>query len=248
VNLMLLPTTPGPRTATLKVAEGGYGATEATASLSGFGGDPSLTPAPAGAHSNPVVVGQMGEPMSFTVSNAAFNPVDVKTVSIAGSDPADFAVINDQCSRKHLDAAATCTLDVVFTPKAAGRRTASVMLNTTTGPYATILVSGDAHYEPKLAVATTTVLAPNRVVVIGSGFAPNSTVSVGWADGSGRPITATTDAAGNLLASFLVLSGDRAGQRTIVAQTADGLYASADLQVVSPARPRRPGGPTWPHR
>jgi hypothetical protein len=129
----------------------------------------------------------------------------------------------------------------VFTPTGAGRRTARVVASTTTGAYTTMIVSGDAHYEPKLALVDTVVVAPSRMTVIGSGFAPNVAVTLSWADGAGRPTVVTTDANGWLMYNVIVRANDRAGARTIVAQTVDGQVATADVQVVRGSNGRRPG-------
>ncbi len=246
VNLMLMPSVAGPSKATLTVSEAGFGATSITAQLTGNGGDPTLAPTPAGADGQSLVVGARGDPMTFTMTNVAFNPVKVKSVRIAGSNPTDFTLGDNKCANKNLDAAATCTIDVLFTPKAAGRRTASVLVTTDDGAYSTILVSGDAHYEPKLAVTTTTVVAPARLVVVGAGFAPDAQVTLAWSDGFGRPQTVTTDAQGGLLAVFIVRPTDRAGDRVLVAQTTDGQLATADVHVVMPAATRGPAAPNRP--
>ena len=46
VNLMLMPSLPGPVTGTLTVSEVGFDAVSVTAQLTGLGGDPALAPAP----------------------------------------------------------------------------------------------------------------------------------------------------------------------------------------------------------
>jgi Tol biopolymer transport system component len=246
VNLMLMPSKPGPSSATLTVAEGGFGATLITSQLTGNGGDPTLAPSPGGADASSLVVGARGEPMTFTMTNVAFNPVKVKSVRLAGSNPGDFTLGDNTCRNKKLDAAATCTIDVLFTPTGAGRRTATVVVTSDDGSYSTMLVSGDAHYEPKLAVTTTTLVAPARLVVIGAGFAPNAQVTLAWSDGFGHPLTVTTDAQGGLLAVFIVRPTDRAGNRTLVAQTTDGQFASAAVHVVVPPTMRGPASPNRP--
>ncbi len=234
VNLMFMPLAPGPATATLTVKEFGFGALTLTSQLTGFGGEPALAPRPGGAEARPLVVGGRDEPMVFAVDNVAFNQVRVRRVEVEGTNPMDFVIGNDECTGRRVDASASCNVEVLFAPTASGRRTASVRVTTYDGAYTTFLVSGDAHYEPKLAASTTTVVAPARLTIIGAGFAPNAPVTLTWADGAGRPVTVTTDATGSLLGEFIVRPNDRRGNRTIVAQTLGGEVAVADVTVIVP--------------
>jgi Tol biopolymer transport system component len=246
VNLMLLPTVAGIRGATLTVAEDGFGAVTVSSSLAGVGGEPALAATPGGVEAAPLVVGEHSAPAVFSVENVAFNPVHLQRVTIAGTDPTDYSLGADECSGRTLDAGAACTVEVIFQPTAAGRRTASVVVDTVEGAYTTMLISGVAHYEPKLAVTSNTIVAPSRQAVIGTGFAPNTKVTVAWADGRGRSFGGTTNAEGTLLAGFIVRATDRPGNRTLVAQTSDGQLATVDVLVVSPRGPGGPNSPRWP--
>lgn len=234
VNLMLMPSKAGPTMATLTVKEFGFGGLTVSTTLVGAGGEPALAPTPAGARADDTVVGGRSEPMSFAVGNVAFSPVTMQQVTVEGRNPMDFQVVEDQCSGQKVDAGIQCTLQVLFAPTAGGHRTASIVMKTTDGAYTTMLVSGQAHYEPKLAASTTTVVAPSELVLIGAAFAPNTKVTLGWADGAGAPVTVTTDETGSLVATMIVRPNDRPGNRTVVAQTADGQLATADVAVVVP--------------
>jgi hypothetical protein len=248
VTLMMMPTVAGDLTGTLTVREDGFGAASITSQLSGSGGDPALAAAPGGAFGGSLVVGGRGEPMLFSLYNVAFNPVKLGRLTVAGSHPDDFEIILDACSGSSIDAGEACGLQVLFTPSAAGRRTAQVVAVTTDGVYATILLSGDARYEPKLAVGNTTARPGSRLTVAGAGFSPNTVVTINWSDGSGRPLTAVTDAAGSLLAELVIRPGERPGARSLVAQTTDGQVAAADVQVANSAQSRGPSSPNWPGR
>jgi Tol biopolymer transport system component len=246
VNVMMSPSKPGILGGTLTVAEDGFEALTISSQLAGVGGEPALAAAPAGAEAKPLVVGTRGQPLTFSVQNVAFNPVVIKSVKVTGSNPTDFTVATDGCTGVTVDAALTCTLEVEFTPTAAGRRTASVVVDTVDGAYTTMLVSGIAHYQPRLVATNTTIVAPSRQAVVGTGFAPNTAVTIAWADGRGQTFTATTDALGNMMASFLVRATDRPGNRTLVAQTKDGEVATTDVLVVSPNSAAGPNSPLWP--
>ena len=248
VTLMMMPSIEGDLTGTLTVREDGFGAASITGQLSGRGGDPALAAAPGGAFGGSLVVGGRGEPMTFSLYNVAFNPVKLGTLTLAGSNPDDFEIILDGCSGSTIDAGEPCGLQVLFTPAAAGRRTAHVVAVTTDGVYATILLSGDARYEPKLAVGSTTARPGSRLTVAGAGFSPNTAVTINWSDGSGRPLAVVTDATGSLLAELVIRPGERPGARTLVAQTTDGQVAAADVQVANTSQRLGPSSPNWPGR
>ncbi len=141
--------------------------------------------------------------------NISFDSLAIGSVTVAGEHPQDFAIVGEDCVGRTLANAETCIVQVVFTPSGAGRRTATVMVNTNSGSYATILVSGDGRHRPVMATSTASIVAGARVVIAGSGFSPNTAVTLVWADGSGRTHTVMSDAAGNILASVLVRATDR---------------------------------------
>ncbi len=248
VNLMMMPSVAGPLTGTLTVSEAGFDAATVSAELIGLGGDPALAPTPGGAYGGSLVVGSRGEPMEFSLSNVAFNPVRITSVTVSGSHPEDFAVNLDECSRKSIDAGMACDLQVIFTPTGSGRRTANVVAVTDGGVYATLLVSGDGRYEPKMAASNTTIIPGSRVTLTGIGFAPNVPVTISWGDGSGATLNAVTTGYGTLDVQFVVRPTERAGDRTLVAQTTDGQVAVAEVSVVALAGRMSPGSAAWPGR
>lgn len=248
INLMMMPSVAGPIAGTLTVSEAGFDAMSMSTQLSGLGGDPALAPTPGGGYGGSLVVGSRGEPVPFTLTNVAFNPVRITSVKVLGSNPDDFHVNLDQCTRKSLDAGMECDLQVIFNPTGSGRRTANVVAVTDGGVYATILVSGDAHYEPKMAASNTTIIPGSRVTLTGIGFEPNMPITISWSDGSGTRLNAVTTGYGTLDVQFVVRPTERAGDRTLVAQTTDGQAAVAEVFVVSRAGGVSPGGANWPGR
>lgn len=248
VNLMMMPSVAGPLSGTLTVSEAGFDAVSITTRLAGLGGEPALAPTPGGGYGGSLVVGSRGEPMKFTLTNVAFNPVGITSVKVLGSNPDDFQVNLDECTRKSVDAGMACDLQVIFSPTGAGRRTANVVAVTDGGVYATLLVSGDARYEPKMAASNTTIIPGSRVTLTGIGFAPNVPVTISWGDGSGATLDAVTSGYGTLDLQFVVRPTERPGNRTLVAQTSDGQAAVAEVLVVNRASGRSPGSANWPGR
>jgi Tol biopolymer transport system component len=248
INLMMQPSKEGTAKTVLTVHEDGFHGVDVTATITGTGGVPALQPDPGGAEAHPMVVGARDEPLTFKIQNVAFTPVKIAAVRVQGANPADFVIADNSCAGKTLAAAGTCTIDVVFAPTAGGRRTASVVVRSVDGAYTTMIVSGDARWDPKIAVSNTVVIAPTKFQVVGNGFPPNTPVLLSWSDGLGRAVVATTDATGALLADLTVRPNDRPGSRRIVAQTIGGEVATADVTVVVPRRSSPVGTPRWPHQ
>ncbi|MGB8857983.1 MAG: choice-of-anchor D domain-containing protein, partial [Ilumatobacteraceae bacterium] len=253
VNLMLLPSVPGPITGTLTVSEAGFDAVSITSNLTGFGGDPALAPTPGGGYGGSLVVGTRGEPVTFSLVNVAFNPVSITRLRVEGSNPDDFQINLDECSGKTLDAGVSCDLQVIFSPIAGGRRTANIVAVTAASltaesVYATILVSGDAHFEPKIGVSNTTIIPGTTVTIAGAGYGANELVTLSWADGSGSSFTTVTNIYGLFETTLFVRPNDRAGNRTLVAQSASGDAASADVTILPRGRQLNPGAANWPGR
>ena len=137
---------------------------------------------------------------------------------------------------------------MVFNPTGAGRRTATVVVTTTSGSYATILLSGDGRNRPVMVTSTPTIVAGSRAVVSGSGFSPNTPVTLMWADGTGRSLTVVSDAEGNIVATVLVRATDRVGERLLVGQTTTGEVAGVAITVVAPGTTLGPSSAAWPGR
>ena len=124
----------------------------------------------------------------------------------------------------------------------------ALALTTDDGAYTTMIVSGDGHYEPRVATSATTIVAGSRVSVTGTGYAPGATVTVTWADGSGRGATAVTDDTGTFTVELVVLPSARPGARRLVAAAGEGQVAVTDVLVVAAGRSAGPASPTWPGR
>ena len=204
---------------------------ELDVAVSGRGGDPELDPLPTGADAATTLVGASSDPVQFTITNIAFHPVTITSIALGGADPADFAVSDDQCSGKRLAALDTCTVDVVFTPTAAGRRAASVVATTNRGADSTMQIAGVGRWATALEVVSPAVVAPGLVTAHGSGFAAGVDVLIGWADGIGSTMRVVADESGAFTVQLVVRPNERGGVRTLVAQTNDGTSASAEVLV-----------------
>lgn len=248
VNVMFVPTIEGPQTATLAIAEAGYGALSLTTQISGIGGSAALFSEPGGGFAGEQAVGTGSAPLAFEVRNTSSAATSVRSVGLAGNHPQDFIVVADGCSGQTLQPEATCPVQVVFKPTGAGRRTATVVTTAGNGAYATYLISGDSRFVPMMSTSTATIVAGQRVLVSGGGFSPNTPVVLRFADGNGRPVRVTSDANGAISTVVLVRAGERTGERLLVGQTADGQTAGVWVTILPPANRLGPGSAAWPGR
>ena len=232
VALTYTPTAPGPSSATLTVAEDGFGAVSVSATLAGAGGNPALRIEPAGADLGKVVVGEPSVEFQFDLSNIAFNPTEITSFEITGEHAGDFEFTSNNCAFRPLNPRAACSVGITFTPSDAGRRTALVELATRDDQYTTMVIAGDGEYEPVVEIGSESVDAGQEFLATGSQYPPNTEVVVVFGDGPNSSVTALTDADGNFSVVVPVDPNERGGDRTIVVQSASGAAASAPVEVV----------------
>ena len=250
VAVILTPNGEGPLAGAIKISETGFGALNVQSKITGAGGLPALTAdRPSYFHFDTLKVGETSAPNTFTVSNVSLVPAWVTTVAVQGANPKDFQVVRTKCRNAVLAIAAGCTVDVVFTPKDSGHRSATIIVGTDTGQYTSVLVDGDSHYTPTIQTAANDVVAGHEIGIGGAGFASNATITLLWADGAGARTTVLADKSGNFLISMPVAINERPGDRLLVAQTpGTGTDpASAVLRVVArPVEDTDAASPDWP--
>jgi Tol biopolymer transport system component len=250
VAIILTPGHEGRMNGLIKISESGFGALNVESKITGAGGLPALSADQNSYHHfETLTVGDTSDVNSFTISNVSLVPAFVTTIAIQGANPKDFKIVRTKCRNVDLEISAGCTVDVAFTPKEAGHRSATIVVGTDTGQYTSVLVDGDAHYTPTIEAAATDVLAGTEIGVGGSGFAPNATITLLWADGAGQRTTVVTDANGDFLISMPVAGNERPGDRLLVAQTPGTATepASVVLRVISrPVDDLDASSPDWP--
>lgn len=134
----------------------------------------------------------------------------------------------------------TCKISVTFTPTGAGSRTASVNIGSSVNEYTSMLISGTGVYTPAL-VAPTSVTPGRDIVLGGTGYPADSSVVIGWSDGSGRALEAQTNSLGNFIATLHVDLGQRPGTSTLVVQVPGGPSASIAIDIERLRRPSSAG-------
>jgi hypothetical protein len=137
------PTAAGSRAATITVANS---AANQTLTLAGFGETATLS---AFVRDSSLVfpnqvIATTSATQNITLVNNGDVPLTIASVGISGADMADFTPTNNcPISPSTLNANATCTVGVAFTPSAAGNRTATVTItDNAPGSPRNIAVSG----------------------------------------------------------------------------------------------------------
>jgi hypothetical protein len=124
-NLLLYftPTASGNLTDTLSVYDSGGGSPQLV-SLSGAG--TSVSWSPKFLDFGAITVHKTSPPQKVTLTNEGSVRLSITQITIAGQDKGDFTQVN-ACGTS-LVAGASCTIDVWFTPKATGSRTAALTI------------------------------------------------------------------------------------------------------------------------
>jgi hypothetical protein len=232
VRLTFTPTSPGPVSATLTVSETGFQAVSVSTTVRGAGGEPMLRTNPAGQAFGSVVVGQSGPEFLFDVENISLVPTSVASVRVVGPNPDDFVISSNSCEQRSLNPRSTCSIGVTFAPKASGQRSAVIEVATATGQYTVMVPDGLGRYEPNFVLDRAEVEAGRDFVVGGNGFPPSTAVAILFGDDPTSRFDIVTNADGAFLATVPTLVSERGGDRTVVAQAADGTTASAPLAVI----------------
>lgn len=138
VDVAFAPTSPGSKTATLAIAS--YGPNPVT--LAGTGAQAATALAPATHAFADIDPGATSPVRTFKLTNTGTGSLELGDATIAGRDADAFALGADACSDATVDAGEACTLEVRFTPGAAGWKTAELR------------VPGDSANSPALARLT----------------------------------------------------------------------------------------------
>lgn len=128
VTVTLNPSAMGGRSATLNIASDAMNGTQ-TVSLSGTGIAPVAGITPATKDFGPVLVLLSSNTMYYTVTNSGTAPLNVGTISLAGTNPTDFVIMGGStCSSAVLAPSQTCSVGLQFKPAHGGSRSATLQV------------------------------------------------------------------------------------------------------------------------
>jgi uncharacterized protein (TIGR03382 family) len=155
------------------------------ADLAAYIGNPTVTAAPSASLSPSTLtftgttVGQSSAALSTTLSNSGNAALNLSSLTLGGSHSADFSISGGSCAvGSAVAAGASCNVQLVFRPAAAGSRNATLNIgHNATGGTSTVSLSGSGN-----AVATPTVAlsanALNFGTLLTGSTAPLQTITV----------------------------------------------------------------------
>jgi hypothetical protein len=193
INVVFRPTVLGTRTATINVADNASGSPQ-TAALSGTGIAAAVTLSSNNLTFSSINVGSSSAAQKLVLSNAGNATLTITGITITGLDPGDFSQTNN-CPAT-LATATNCTINVTFTPVAAGTR------------LATVSVSDDATGSPQTAALTGTGIASSV------SFSSSSLTFQNQPLGTSSPangVTLFNTGSGTLSISSITITGANAG-------------------------------------
>jgi hypothetical protein len=99
------------------------------------------------------VVGTTSPAQTVTVTNTGSVPLTITSASVTGTNAAEFSETADTCTNATLNAGATCTVSVTFTPSAQGARSATLTFedNGSGSPHTVPLTGTDRQPRPRRA-------------------------------------------------------------------------------------------------
>jgi hypothetical protein len=244
VNLTFGPIAPRGYSGTLTVSGSGPDPATVSTTVRGAAGEPTLLAEPGGVDVAAGVVGEVGGRVAIDVTNIGFLPTSIARLQLGGSHPDDFEIVTQSCTGRALNPDASCTVEVEFGPQGPGYRSALLIATTPIGQYATAVLGGFARYAPVLETAVGHARPGGTLGIGGIGFPVDSIVSIGFDDGSEPFDTVVANDIGSFLAIVTLPGRLRAGERRLVASSADGAVANVTVDVDGPIRspiPRLPG-------
>ncbi|MEQ8438979.1 MAG: choice-of-anchor D domain-containing protein [Ilumatobacter fluminis] len=244
VHVTFRPTAVRGYEGTLTVSGNGGNAPTVSSTVRGAAGEPILLAEPGGVDLDAGIIGGTGGRVAIDISNIAFFPTEVGRVFMAGAHPDDFVITEQSCLGRALNPGASCAVEIEFQPTDVGYRNALLVAvtgasqATAGGEYTAAFVGGYAGYEPTFDVTTDSVAVGAQLGIGLEGFPADTTVSIGFDDGSAPWAEVTTSDTGAALALLQTPTRVRAGIHRLVASAGESAIATVEIDFV--AAPKRP--------
>lgn len=203
------------------------------ADLAAFIGNPGVTAAPVASLTpaslpfGGITLGQSSGVLSATLANSGTAALNIGTLSIGGAAAADFSRAGTCANGGTVAAGASCTIDVTFTPAAAGARAATLAVtHNATGGSSSIALSGTGNAVPQATIGLSATSLDFGALVIGT-------------DSPVRTITVSNSGQAALNLSGITVGGANAGIFTLggTCATTTPVAAGASCTVTLVARP-----------
>ncbi|MGA3026769.1 MAG: choice-of-anchor D domain-containing protein [Bryobacteraceae bacterium] len=201
INVTFAPTAAGSRSGTLIVSDNSNNAASSqTVNLTGTGvavpnAGLSTSTLPSFGSVN---IGTTSAAQTVTVSNTGTGPLTIASIVVGGTNPGDFGKTSD-CGAT-LNNGASCTIVVIFTPTAAGARSATITLtdnaNNVTGATQVISASGTGVALPGVTAAPSSLTYTDQNINTTSGA---------------QVVTLTNNGTGALTIASIAIGGTNSG-------------------------------------
>ena len=250
VQITFAPSAAGTRTASINFTDDAVGSPQSVA-ISGIGQVLTFTLSfsPSSLTFAAQNLGTSSAAQGVTVSNTGNSAITFSGFVLTGANPAEYSISANSCpsSPATLAASNNCSFSIVFTPSAAGTRTASVSItDTATGSPQTVGLSGTGQVTnktlsfspPSLTFPTTTtgnssaaqnvsVVSTGTAAVTFSSFAVAGTNAGDYSFGvNSCPVAPATLAPGVGCSFTVVFTPGAAGTRTASVTVADDATGS----------------------
>jgi len=200
------PTAAGPRKSSISISDNS-GSGVQTILLTGVG--VAIRTAPSSLTFSSQQVGTPSTAQAVTITNEGSTAVNLWEVAFLGANAGDFSQSNTSNCGNSLGAGANCTVNVIFTPAAAGSRTASLLISDDGGgsPQA-VTLAGTGTSGPVARLSTSAVVfgeqtvgttsSAETVVLANKGSAPLVIGSMTVAEATGRDFVQTNTCGSSL--------------------------------------------------
>jgi hypothetical protein len=203
LDLVFTPGAVGVRTATLTIVDNAAGSPHAVA-LMGTGTAPAVELTPAALTFPDQPMQSASAPATLTVSNTGNGNLVITTLTVTGADVGDFMLTAGKLPIT-VTAGNSTTLTMTFTPRAAGTRTATLIIaDNAVGTAQTVAITG-AGTNPAISVS------PAAVSFGSQALNQAQTVS--------QPLAISNTGSGNLVISALTIAGANASDFALTAGT-----------------------------
>jgi 6-phosphogluconolactonase (cycloisomerase 2 family) len=128
VSITFTPAAAGMRQAMLIVSDNAPGSPQ-SAALTGTGLTPAsgITLAPASLTFASITQGTTSATQTISLTSSGNVPLNISSIVLSGPNPSDFTITPNGCTK--LNVASACTINVTFTPLAAGGRSATISIS-----------------------------------------------------------------------------------------------------------------------
>lgn len=219
ISVTFTPAATGTLTGTLTITDNASGSPQTvTLTGTGAGGAPAASLSPATLTFNSQNVGTTSSAQPLTLVNSGNAPLTINSITVTGTNAGDFAQTSN-CGPS-VNAGASCTINVTFTPSVTGTRTASISVtdNASGSPQSVGLTGAGAAGggSPAASFSPTSLTFSSQTV---------GTTS------AAQPVTLTNTGNAALTISSIALTGTNAGDFAQTNNCSSSLAASANCTI-----------------